>query len=513
MCMKFAKQKRIVAMAFTIVLAIPAGLRAQQQEPKQQRYEFFDVGTFGGPTSTVSESQLVLSNDGTLVGGADTSEVDPYKPDCFDSACYVQHAYKWRKGHRLQDLGPLLGGKSGLAYWINSSGAAAGWSENGEIDSQSGWPVWHATLWNPSKKPFDLGTLGGVYSQAVAMNSSGQVTGPAQNTTPTSCVLPFNFPNTETEIRAVLWEPGKKSRDIGTLGGTSAFAQYMNDAGQIAGLSFIKSTSSRPGCPPVDPFFWEKGQGMKDLGSLGGTFGQLFWLNNHGQVVGESNLAGDGNHHAFYWKNPLRKMMNLGTLGGHNSGAAWINEAGEIVGYANLPGDSTTHPVVWKTPMSKIHDLGTLPGKNCGFAEAVNLTGQIVGMSESHTEDCQWPGPGMNATLWQNGQVIDLNQRIPPNSSLHLAIAVQINDSGAIAGIGVPSGCATEDMDLCGHAFVLIPIADSDVGADDQNGESTDVVPAAIPASSYASSYSQLPSRKRQGYRYSGPVRATNPTN
>src|SRR5271166_5544676 len=106
--MKFAKQKRIVAMALTTVLAIPAGLAAQQQEPKQQRYEFFDVGTFGGPTSTVSESQLVLSNDGTLVGGADTSEVDPYKPDCFDSACYVQHAYKWRKGHQLQDLGPAV---------------------------------------------------------------------------------------------------------------------------------------------------------------------------------------------------------------------------------------------------------------------------------------------------------------------------------------------------------------------------------------------------------------------
>jgi probable HAF family extracellular repeat protein len=502
-------------MCFTAItlfaaLSIPVSLAGQEKQ-LVQHYKFFDVGTFGGPTSTVSESQLVLSSDGTLVGGADTSEVDPYKPDCFDLACYVQHAYKWRKGHQLQDLGPLLGGKSGWAYWINSSGAAAGWSENGEIDSQSGWPVWHAALWNPGEKPFDLGTLGGVYSQASAMNSSGQVAGPAQNTTPASCVLPFNFPNTATEIRAVLWQQGKKPKDIGTLGGTSAFAQYINEAGQIAGLSFIKSTPSRPGCPPVDPFFWEKGHAMKDLGTLGGTFGQAWWLNNHGEVVGESNLSGDHFIHAFYWTKGA-KMKDLGTLGGNFSHPSWINEAGMIVGNANLPSDSTTHPAVWKTPNAKIHDLGTLPGKDCGFAEAVNLTGQIVGMSESHTVGCTWPGPGMNATLWQNGQVIDLNKRIPPNSSLHLAIAVQINDSGVIAGIGVPSGCATEELELCGHAFVLIPSTDSgDAETDGQNGETTEVVPTEIPTSTDASINSLAPSQ--HGYRYRMPGRAMGPRN
>jgi probable HAF family extracellular repeat protein len=507
--MTFRKLISIHAIVLFVALTIPAGLAAQEQ-----RYEFFDVGTFGGPTSTVSESQLVLSSDGTLVGGADTSEVDPYKPDCFDASCYVQHAYKWRKGHRLQDLGPLPDGKSGSAFWINSSGAAAGWSENGEIDSQSGWPVWHAALWNPGKKPFDLGTLGGVYSQANAMNDAGAVFGFAQNKTPSPCVIPFGNPNTATEIRAVLWENGMR-KDIGTLGGPGAFGQTINNLGQMAGVSFTASNPRHPGCPPIDPFFKEKGTKMKDLGSLGGTFGQIWWLNNQGQVAGESNLPGDLYTHAFYWAKPLRRMRDLGTLGGNFSHPAWINEAGEIVGNANLPGDVTTHPAVWKTPKSKIHDLGTLPGKNCGFAEAVNLTGQIVGMSESHTQGCQWPGPGMNAVLWQNGQIIDLNKRIPLNSSLHLAIAVQINDSGVIAGIGVPSGCATQDMDLCGHAFVLIPRVDNeDVGEEyDDNGESKPVVPPASPASSGASSHSLPPTRVGRGYRCRVTRPAISPTN
>jgi probable HAF family extracellular repeat protein len=510
--MESAQRMCITATALLAVLAIPVRSAAQDQNPNQQRYRFFDVGTFGGPTSLALESESGLTKNGTLVGGADTSEVDPYKPDCFDSACYVQHAFTWHNGN-LTDLGALPNGKSSIPNWVNSGGAAAGWSENGEIDSQSGWPLWHAALWNPGQKPFDLGTLGGAYSQAVAVNSSGQVAGPAQNKTSTSCVLPsyFSFPNTATEIRAVLWEPGKKPRDIGTLGGTSAFAQYMNEAGQIAGVSFIKSTPRNPGCPPVDPFFWEKGQGMKDLGSLGGTFGQIWWLNNHGQVVGESYLAGNVHLHAFYWAKPLRRMKDLGTLGGNFSHPAWINETGEIVGHANLPGDVDVHPAVWKTPNSKIRDLGTLPGENCGFAESVNLAGQIVGLSASQPgQQCHWPGPGMNAVLWQNGEIIDLNKRIPPNSSLHLAIALEINDNGAIAGIGVPSGCATENMDLCGHAFVLIPSTDD--GDADAYSESADA-PAAIPAANEASIRALPAPRPRPGYRFHMPGFATGPRN
>ncbi len=62
------------------------------------------------------------------------------------------------------------------------------------------------------------------------------------------------------------------------------------------------------------------------------------------------------------------------------------------------------------------------------------------------------------AFLWENGgPMVDLNALIPANSSLTLVFAVNINERGEIAGLGVPSGCQPADFLLCGRAYVLIP--------------------------------------------------------
>ena len=81
---------------------------------------------------------------------------------------------------------------------------------------------------------------------------------------------------------------------------------------------------------------------MLDVGTLGGSIavpGSLsapggVVLNNAGQVVGTSNRAGDGTHHAFLWDTGL--LMDLGTLGGSNSEARSVNDAGEVVGSADV---------------------------------------------------------------------------------------------------------------------------------------------------------------------------------
>ena len=53
-----------------------------------------------------------------------------------------------------------------------------------------------------------------------------------------------------------------------------------------------------------------------DLGTLGGTYGNPWFMNNRGQVVGNSNLAGDANHHGFLWDRGT--LTDLATLGGDN---------------------------------------------------------------------------------------------------------------------------------------------------------------------------------------------------
>jgi probable HAF family extracellular repeat protein len=83
-------------------------------------------------------------------------------------------------------------------------------------------------------------------------------------------------------------------------------------------------------------------------------------------------------------------------------------------------------------------------------AHAINNHGQIVG--GSRTSDGT-----IHGFIWEGGgPMVDLNDLIPPNSSLTLDFAVAINDRGTIAGLGRPPGC--DDLeDGCGRAYLLAP--------------------------------------------------------
>ena len=71
---------------------------------------------------------------------------------------------------------------------------------------------------------------------------------------------------------------------------------------------------------------------VTDLGTLGGTSSQAVAVNNSGQVVGYSKIAGNETH-AFSWTKK-GGMVDLGTLGGTSSRAAAVNSGGQVVGYS-----------------------------------------------------------------------------------------------------------------------------------------------------------------------------------
>jgi probable HAF family extracellular repeat protein len=458
-------------------LVIPATLFAQsnQGNPKHHHYKLIDVGTLGGPVSyvnhggdTSSFSNAVGNDQGAFVGWADTSTPDPYPNFCFNGDCNVSYAVQWQNGFR-NVLGALPGGASSASAWISANGLVAGTSQNGEIDPLlPGQPEQRAVLWQQGKIA-NLGVLkeGGYESGAAAVNSAGQVTGWATNTIsdPFSIAVISNtyFPYEPVipyQTRAFLWQNGVM-QDLGTLGGPDAFPVGMNERGQVIGFSYTSSIGNPnnncsipvPNTPITDPFFWDKDTGMIDIGTLGGTCGFPALINNRGQVVGNSNLAGDQVNHAFLWDRATG-IVDLGTLGGTYSEAEAINDAGVVVGGSQTASDTFDHAFLWD---GKMHDLGVVPGTNCSYPFWINASGQIVGIGGN---DC------VDGFLWENGgPMVDLNSLISNKSGFDITAAVAavyINDQGEIIGKGTPAGC--DDADTCGHVYLLIPCDENHPG-------------------------------------------------
>jgi probable HAF family extracellular repeat protein len=381
-----------------------------------------------------------------VTGIADTYIPDPFNPNCFLPECLVARTFQWKNGV-LTDLGALVDGVSSGPNWINSQGWIAGISENGMTDNHAVFPPeYDAVVWK-NGQIINLGTFGGNWSYANAINDAGQVVGFALNTTPDSFDLGDlceNFPE-PTQMHAFLWQ-GEALQDLGTLGtGTDSCALFVNQRGQVAGHSFTNTVVNPvTGLPTVDPFLWN-GKKLVDLGTLGGTLALASSINNRGEVVGPSNLAGDIYFHPFLWSKGLLK--DLGTFGGNFGSAAFINDAGQAVGFATNTGDQAQFAFLWEK--GALTNLGTVDGDPCSFASGINSRSQIIGTSGS----CDFSVA--RGFVRQNGRMADLNTLILPGSDLVLSFPAYIDDRGEITGTGVlPNG----DV----HAFLVIPCGEGD---------------------------------------------------
>jgi len=425
---------------------------AAQKTVHRPHYHLVDVGTFGGPNSVYNVTTRIATNDGKIVGAANTADVDLNSPPyCFDQeTCFVQHAWEWRDGV-VTDLGVLQDGYSSYTNAINVHGLIVGQSQEDGVDPVTRGPiVFLGTVWDHGKIQ-SLGTFGGGNSIALAVNDQNFVIGAAENGIPDTLGFP-SFLDLASQIRPFGWTGGKLF-DLGDLGGPGAFPLDVNNHGQVVGVSLTSSTPTQFGVGPTAPFLWERGR-MQNLGSLGGSFGGAVVINERGQVAGSSNLAGDQATHAFLWEQG--RMTDLGTLGGSLSNAAWMSGNGYVTGFSLTTGDQGIHAFLWSQGVMK--DLIPIDGESSTNAWGVNSRGDVVGQSWF------WDGhevTSSHAFVSVNGErPLDLNTLLTNVSDLNMFEADYVTDSGWIVARGfsptgelhtailIPSDKASNDMTI-----------------------------------------------------------------
>ena len=354
----------------------------------------------------------------------------------------------------LVNLG-VIGGKYSAARGINNQGWITGAS------TLKGSKSSHAALWRAGRLT-DLGTLGGPnsYFSFSVKNTRGEVAGVSQvaQTDPYLEDFCLESPFNSTHLcQGFSWQNGVMTA-LPTLGGNNSFATGVNNPGQIVGGAET-STKDRS-CRKPQRFdyygvIWQpSGTTLALPPYTGDTISFATAVNDSGDVVGSSGRCGDlGDastaQHALLWQSG--STIDLGNLGGTvNNVPRAINNRGQIVGNSEVAGNAMVHAFLWQNGV--MSDLGTLPGDVASEANGINDKGQIVGTSCPASGSCR-------GFIWQNGSMTDLNLLVPPKSKLYVFYANDINDSGRIAGIATN----TTKPVFTQRAVVLIPGNKSDV--------------------------------------------------
>ena len=355
--------------------------------------------------------------------------------------------------YNVFDLG-VVGNPPAGPYIIRNNGLISGAAATPDGSSM------HAVLWYKGWK-IDIGTpgLGGQNSAAFGVNEFGQTVGQVETSRPNAedfCGFNAYGFASSTACRPFLWQDGVMTK-LPTMGGHNGFANSINNRGVVAGIAETDATDPTSGCPvhQFEPVVWERGRIHSLPPYSGDSDGVAAQVNDKGQVVGASGTCGSFNpntglylveNHALLWENGV--ATDLGNLGGEGglagNHACAINNHGQVVGHSDLPNDASFHGFLW-TRETGMKDLGTLSGDFASLALGINDGGVVVGASI---------GPAFStfrAVLWEKGTVTDLNTLVDANpKNLYLVQGESINSRGEIIGLAV-DGAAFP------HGFLAIP--------------------------------------------------------
>ena len=359
--------------------------------------------------------------------------------------------------YTVTDLGVLPGFESSRATNLNEKGQVIGSLRREAWDFS---PV--GFLWSEGK----MRNLGNV--RLTSINNKGQIVG--------------TKPPKYHKFSAAIFSVGR-FQDL--LKNTSAVseAHCINDCGHAVG--YIQSTTWKT---PADIkrgcFVWENGKRRYLSIPEGYKAGDAVAINNQGQIVGELWKGSPLETHACLWNEDTITIFDE-PPGFNQSKAVAINNHGLIVVRAyqsnlehllkfvdeNEKEWHSTDPAGNQAMFSLYEEkIASLP-KDVpvfrqqaflwqngdrqaidGLAEAVNDQAQVVGWSGCAlgAEDRAKGRESPYAFLWQNGELIDLNDLLLPESGWRLTKANDINNHGQIVGHG--------EIDGKSRAFLLTPI-------------------------------------------------------
>ena len=315
-----------------------------------------------------------------------------------------------------------------------------------------------------------LGSLGGGYTIASAINNAGVVAGYSWTGTKTRHQASYG-----TVTHAFSWQAGK-IHDLGTLGGDFSAARAINDRGEIVGFS--EMDVSRTAYRHRRAFLYVQGK-MRNLGMLPrNVWSEAAGINVQGKIVGTAGTGFSDDMGVTIQQAIIWSGGKVRALDNPPSEANAINRYGQVVGKAVNNGFS---PAKW---YDSRRQSGALLTDDWGYALAINAPGQVCGenggdgfgkhrqpfLSDSTGGSADLPllpgqvsgtakalnnlgiavGTSGVACIWNEWAITDLNTLLPPGSGWKLQEATGINDRGQICGNGTYRGNAC--------AFLLTPV-------------------------------------------------------